>query len=56
MSEFEIRPLRASPEVIAQLGAMLVEVVANGGSVGFMHPLARGRARVLDRRPGRRGA
>jgi ribosomal protein S18 acetylase RimI-like enzyme len=39
MSEIEIRPLQASPEVVAQLGAMLVEVVANGGSVGFMHPL-----------------
>ena len=39
MSEIEIRALGASPEVSAQLSGLLVEVVANGGSVSFMHPL-----------------
>jgi ribosomal protein S18 acetylase RimI-like enzyme len=41
MTAIDIRPLSASPEVGAMLGDILVEVVANGGSVGFMHPLAR---------------
>jgi GNAT superfamily N-acetyltransferase len=36
----EIVPLRASPEVIAALAETLVETVAAGGSVSFMHPLA----------------
>ncbi len=39
MSEIEIRALSASPKVIAMLSEILVEVVANGGSVSFMHPL-----------------
>jgi len=34
-----IAPLTAEPETIAALAEMLVEVVANGGSVSFMHPL-----------------
>ena len=33
--------LTDSAEVIAALSDLLVEVVANGGSVSFMHPLAR---------------
>jgi ribosomal protein S18 acetylase RimI-like enzyme len=33
--------LTDSAEVIAALADILVEVVANGGSVSFMHPLAR---------------
>jgi ribosomal protein S18 acetylase RimI-like enzyme len=33
--------LTDSAEVIAALSDILVEVVANGGSVSFMHPLAR---------------
>jgi ribosomal protein S18 acetylase RimI-like enzyme len=33
--------LTDSAEVIAALAEILVEVVANGGSVSFMHPLAR---------------
>lgn len=37
---FDIRPLSATPQVIGALGEMLVEVVAHGGSVSFMHPLA----------------
>lgn len=39
MSHFDIRPLDVSPAAIAQLSEILVEVVANGGSVSFMHPL-----------------
>ena len=36
----EIVALRSSPETIAALADVLVETVANGGSVSFMHPLA----------------
>jgi ribosomal protein S18 acetylase RimI-like enzyme len=36
----DIVPLRASPEVIASLAEILVEAVASGASVSFMHPLA----------------
>jgi ribosomal protein S18 acetylase RimI-like enzyme len=36
----EISRLASSPETIAALSDILVEVVANGGSVSFMHPLA----------------
>lgn len=35
-----ISRLTATPEAIAALAECLVEVVANGGSVSFMHPLA----------------
>lgn len=34
-----IAPLTASPDAITALGEMLVETVAHGGSVSFMHPL-----------------
>ena len=37
---FEIVALRSTPETIAALSALLVEVVASGASVSFMHPLA----------------
>src|SRR6266487_1138345 len=37
---FEIVPLRSSPSVIAALADLLIETVASGGSVSFMHPLA----------------
>ena len=40
MSMIEIRPLTASPAILAALSEMLVETVAHGGSVSFMHPLA----------------
>jgi ribosomal protein S18 acetylase RimI-like enzyme len=40
MSEIQIRPLTALPEVVARLAEILVETVAHGGSVSFMHPLA----------------
>ena len=46
MADAEITTLRASVETLAQLSEMLIEVVANGGSVSFMHPLgARGGGR-----------
>ena len=40
MSSLEIVALRSSPEVIAALADVLVETVASGGSVSFIHPLA----------------
>jgi ribosomal protein S18 acetylase RimI-like enzyme len=39
MSEVEIRALSASPNTSAMLSDILVETVANGGSVTFLHPL-----------------
>jgi ribosomal protein S18 acetylase RimI-like enzyme len=39
MSAITIETLRASPEICAMLRDMLIETVANGGSVTFMHPL-----------------
>jgi len=35
-----IAPLTASPGIRAALSALLIETVASGGSVSFMHPLA----------------
>jgi ribosomal protein S18 acetylase RimI-like enzyme len=40
MSEIRIAPLTASPPIRAALSEMLIETVAGGGSVSFMHPLA----------------
>jgi ribosomal protein S18 acetylase RimI-like enzyme len=40
MAEISIAPLSATPAVRAALSEILVEVVAHGGSVSFMHPLA----------------
>ena len=40
MSNLVIEALGAEPRTLAQLSPMLIEVVAGGGSVGFMHPLA----------------
>jgi ribosomal protein S18 acetylase RimI-like enzyme len=40
-SATHIAALTDNAEVIAALSDILVEVVANGGSVSFMHPLAR---------------
>jgi ribosomal protein S18 acetylase RimI-like enzyme len=36
-----IAPLSASPAVTSALSEILIEAVANGGSVSFMHPLSR---------------
>ena len=41
MPEIAIGALRPSPAIRTALADILVEVVAKGGSVGFMHPLAR---------------
>jgi ribosomal protein S18 acetylase RimI-like enzyme len=40
MPEIRIAPLDDSPRIRGALSEILVEVVANGGSVSFMHPLA----------------
>jgi ribosomal protein S18 acetylase RimI-like enzyme len=40
VADFRIAPLTASPETRAALCALLIETVASGGSVSFMHPLA----------------
>ncbi len=40
MAEISIAPLTGSPGIRGALSEILVEVVANGGSVSFMHPLA----------------
>ena len=47
MPEIEIAPLLASPKIRDALSEMLIEVVAHGGSVGFMHPLAVEAARAF---------
>jgi ribosomal protein S18 acetylase RimI-like enzyme len=39
MSEIEVKALSASPKICEVLSEIVMEVVANGGSVGFMHPL-----------------
>ena len=39
MPPVDVRALTSSPETIAALAALLVETVAAGGSVSFMHPL-----------------
>jgi hypothetical protein len=36
----EIAALRATADTVAALSALLIETVASGGSVSFMHPLA----------------
>jgi ribosomal protein S18 acetylase RimI-like enzyme len=38
--EIKIAPLNSSPEILRALSEILVESVASGGSVSFMHPLA----------------
>src|ERR1700688_2463313 len=40
MPEIKIAPLKASPLISAALSEILIEAVASGGSVSFMHPLA----------------
>jgi ribosomal protein S18 acetylase RimI-like enzyme len=47
MSGIEIRTLSASPDISEALSAMMIEVVANNGSVSFMHPLEPERARAF---------
>ncbi|WP_304165142.1 GNAT family N-acetyltransferase [Phenylobacterium aquaticum] len=45
MAAFNIRPLSADADSLDQLAELLVETVANGGSVSFMHPLPLAQAR-----------
>src|SRR5690348_8250449 len=45
MPELDIAPLAASAETVAALADLLIETVASGASVTFMHPLAPKRAR-----------
>ncbi|MDM5178935.1 GNAT family N-acetyltransferase [Massilia sp. DJPM01] len=47
MPDIHIRPLVATPALIDTLARLLAEVVAQGGSVGFMHPLAGSAARTF---------
>jgi ribosomal protein S18 acetylase RimI-like enzyme len=37
----QIEKLKSNPEVIVELANLLIEIVADGGSVGFMHPLSK---------------
>lgn len=46
----QIARLRSAPDVVAALSEILIEVVANGGSVSFMHPLAQADADGFWRR------
>ena len=39
MPDIQINPLKSSPEICVALSDMLIETVAHGGSVSFMHPL-----------------
>jgi ribosomal protein S18 acetylase RimI-like enzyme len=41
MPNIAIKALKPSPEICAALSELLIETVANGGSVSFMHPLSR---------------
>jgi ribosomal protein S18 acetylase RimI-like enzyme len=41
MPDIDIRTLKASPNILQALSEILVETVASGGSVSFMHPLSR---------------
>lgn len=47
MAGIEITPLDAAPDTLTMLSGLLVEVVAHGGSVSFMHPLAPEDARAF---------
>ncbi|MGY3690037.1 ribosomal protein S18 acetylase RimI-like enzyme [Bradyrhizobium sp. USDA 3240] len=40
MSQFAIKPLADGPAIRSTLGELLIETVASGGSVSFMHPLS----------------
>lgn len=40
MADIQIRALKSSADISASLSDMLIETVAHGGSVSFMHPLS----------------
>src|SRR5215813_7942300 len=44
MTPFAIKPLQDTPTIRAALAELLVETVASGGSVSFMHPMPLGDA------------
>jgi ribosomal protein S18 acetylase RimI-like enzyme len=47
MSGIDIKPLLASPAICQALSEILIETVANGGSVSFLHPLPPNTARAF---------
>ncbi|WP_293913765.1 N-acetyltransferase [Deinococcus sp.] len=47
IDSFEIRLLTSDPDTLSQLCDLITEVVAAGGSVSFMHPLAAAQARAF---------
>jgi hypothetical protein len=53
MPDIQIKTLNSSPNTCATLSEMLVETVANGGSVSFMHPLPLEAANAFSRRTSR---
>ena len=40
MAHIQIKALKSAPDICAALSDMLIETVAHGGSVSFMHPLS----------------
>ena len=40
MTNVQIKTLKSAPEICVALSEILIETVANGGSVSFMHPLS----------------
>ena len=47
MPSFVVKPLQNLPQIRNALGELLVETVASGGSVSFMHPLPLADARAF---------
>ena len=47
MASFTVTPLTHRPAVVTALAEILVETVAHGGSVSFMHPLSREQAEAF---------
>jgi GNAT superfamily N-acetyltransferase len=47
MAKVRIEALSAAPAISGMLSDLLIETVANGGSVSFMHPLDRKTARAF---------
>jgi ribosomal protein S18 acetylase RimI-like enzyme len=47
MPDIDLRALKTSPDILQAMSEILVETVASGGSVSFMHPLPREAALVF---------
>jgi ribosomal protein S18 acetylase RimI-like enzyme len=47
MSDLEIKPLKPASGIVEMLAEIIVETVASGGSVSFMHPLSLEDARAF---------